>query len=255
MLAATLEAEGTELKDLIDSLRECQCLLLFDNAEQALWHDEKTVHEVFNAILKFAPTVRLLTTSQRHVGGNLHEPERVYPVYPMKRYDAALLFFATTKRMMLKSEWESATFLALMKQLGGHPLSIVLMARQLVHGTSVDELVERIQKHKAKAITVKSITDRDLEHGESLVAALSSAYDNLSEDAKTVFGILSMLPAGAQDFTIEHIFGDDGWEYVKELQDASLAEITVNRRVILLPPVRLFALSVLTGDIKEQYGP
>jgi tetratricopeptide (TPR) repeat protein len=255
MLTATLEAEAAEMKEVIDYLREYQCLLLFDNAEQALWQDEKTLHEVFDAILKFAPRVRILVTSQRHVGGNLHEPEHVYPVYPMKPYNAALLFCATTKRTMSQSEWESEAFKELLKQLGGHPLSIVLVARQLVHGTSIEDLVERIQKHKAKAITIKSITDRDPEHGESLVAALSSTYDNLSEDAKTVFGILSLLPAGAQDFTIKKIFSEEGWESVKELQDASLAEITVNRRVILLPPVRLFALNVLTDDIKEQYGP
>jgi len=139
--------------------------------------------------------------------------------------------------------------------LGGHPLSIVLMAHQLRDGTTIEDLVEKIKKYEASAISVKGITDRDLEHGESLVASLASAYDSLSDDAKTVFGILSMLPAGAEEFTIKQIAGDNGWEYVQELHEASLAEIIQFRRVVLLSPVRLFALSVISKEVKEQYGP
>ena len=254
MLSASFGVPLTETKEVIKYLKDCQCLLLFDNAEEVLWQDENAVQEIIDEILKFAPHVRLIITSQRHVGGVLHEPERVYRLYSMKGDYAAFLFLYTTKRPMSKQEWDSDSFHKLLQQLGGHPLSIVIMARQLVPGVTIDDLLERIKTHKAKAITVKKITDRDPEHGESLVATLSSAYDNLSENSKTLFGILSMFPAGAEDFTLKEILDSTAWDYAQELNDASLAEIAF-KRIILLPPVRLFAMNVVTNEIEEKYGP
>ena len=49
------------------------------------------------------------------------------------------------------------------------------------------------------------------------------------------------------------VYNDAAWEYVRELNDASLVEIR-DKRVTLLPPVRLYALSILTHDIREWYG-
>ncbi|MFZ2406104.1 MAG: tetratricopeptide repeat protein, partial [Methylobacter sp.] len=255
MLNTTLSAKIAEIKDVIELLKDRQCLLLLDNMEDVLWKDEDNTQDLIDGILKFCPYVKLLVTSQRDVGGILYEPEKVYRVFPMKKDYAAILFLATTKRRVEYKEWNSKAFHELLELLGGHPFSIVIMARQLASGTTIEDLIERIKKYKAKAIAVKTITDRDPEHGESLVATLSFAYDNLSENAKTLFGVLSMLPVGAQDFTIKQILGVDSWEYAQELHDASLAEITPYRRVILLPPVRLFAMSVVTDKIKEQYGP
>lgn len=239
MLGATLDIDPpiAETRDVIEWLQRRQCLLLFDNAEEVLWQEEDAVQDIINAIIKFAPQVKLLITSQRPVGGILHEPERIHRVYPMAKDSAACLFLDTTKRGMSQNEWRSDSFHNLLEQLGGHPLSITLMAHQLVPGKSLEDLVIRLKKYKAKAITVKSMAATNTEHGESLIASLASAYDNLSDDAKTVFGILSMLPAGAQEFTLKRIFGAMGWEYAQELNDASLAEISAYRRVILLPPV------------------
>ena len=254
MLAATFELPSSEKRDIIEFLRECRCLLLLDNMEEILWNDEKNTKEFFDEILKFCKYVKLLVTSQREISGHLYEPEKVNRVYPLEINNSIHLFLTSTKRGMTKLELEAESFFDLLKQLGGHPLSIVLMAHQLRDGTTIEDLVERIKKYEASAISVKGITDRDLEHGESLIASLASAYDSLSEDAKTVFGILSMLPAGAEEFTIKQIAGDNGWEYVQELHEASLAEIQF-RRVVLLPPVRLFALSIISEEVKELYGP
>ncbi|MBU7045650.1 MAG: tetratricopeptide repeat protein [Theionarchaea archaeon] len=255
LFSTTLDLQVAEFQIIIEHLRECQCLLLLDNVEEVLWKDEDAMQGLVNSILKFAPYTKLLITSQRPVSGNLHEPERICRIFPLERDYAKDLFYYMAKRDFEKQEWESDAFRDLLGQLGGHPLSIVLMARQLTTGTTITDLIERIKTNKAKAIKVRGITDRDAEHGESLVASLASAYYNISESAKTLLGILSMLPAGAQDFTLKGILGPEAWEYVQELNDASLAEITYNRRVILLPPVRLYAMSVLTDEIKSEYGP
>jgi tetratricopeptide (TPR) repeat protein len=252
LFGAIFGVHFSELTDIITYLRERHCLLLLDNAEDFLWQNEDALQDFVDSILKYTPHTTILVTSQRPVGGNLHEPERIYRIYPLEQEDAALLFLVTAKRRMIKNEWESDTFYSLLKQLGGHPLSIVLTARQLVPGIILGDLMKRIKVYKAKAINVKDITDT--EHGESLVASLASAYDNLSENAKTLFGILSMLPAGAQEVMLIDIFGDTAWEHVQELNEASLVEIR-DRRATLLPPIRLFALSVRTEKIRTHYGP
>ncbi len=254
VLGSAVGVQLTELEDVLTFMRERHCLLLLDNAEDILWKDEDAIQGVINAILKFTSSTKFLITSQRPVGGNLYEPEHIYRVKPLEQSDAALLFLATTKRRIFKKEWESSTFNKLLEYLGGHPLSIVLTASQLVPGIILEDLIERIQLYRARAIKVKHITDRDLYHGESLVASLASAYDQLSDDARTLFGILSLLPAGAQEVMLTEVFKNAAWEHIQELNEASLVEIR-DRRAVLLPPVRLYAMSVTTDNIKEYYGP
>ncbi|MBU7017024.1 MAG: tetratricopeptide repeat protein [Theionarchaea archaeon] len=254
VLGATIGVQLDELEDVLTFMRERHCLLLLDNAEDILWLNENAVQGVIHAILKFTSNTRLLITSQRPIGGNLYEPERIYRVLPLEQADAAFLFLATSKRRILRKEWESRHFSSLLEYLGGHPLSIVLTASQLVPGIVLEDLMERIQLYRGRAIKVKHITERDLCHGESLVASLASAYDQLSDNARTLFGILSLLPAGAQEEMLTEVFKNAAWEYVQELNEASLLEIK-DRRAVLLPPVRLFAMSVTTDNIREYYGP
>ncbi len=240
---------------MVSCLKDRQCLLLLDNAEDVLWKDEEGFHEVLNTMLKFAGGTKVLVTSQRHVGGDLHEAEKVKRLDPLPPGVAAALFCKMAGRELSSEELKSEGFGSLLKQAGGHPLTLRLMARQLVGGMGLAELVERIEKYKARGIEVRGISERDAEHGESLIAALSSAHDYVSENAKTLFGILAMLPAGAMRFTVERIMDDDAaWEYGRQLQEWGLAEI-VGARIYLLPAIRLFAESIVSGEIKDTYGP
>ncbi|MBU7046091.1 MAG: CHAT domain-containing protein, partial [Theionarchaea archaeon] len=255
LLGAALEAPFAEPQDVVEYLRERQYLLLLDNAEDVLSKDEGRVRDLIDQILMFAPKIKFLITSQTSLGGILHEPEFVHRLYTLEQLHAFLLFYRTKRREMSEEELKSDEFYHLLDQLGGHPLSIVLMARQLIHGTTLKDLLDRIKKYKAEAIRVRTIIDRDPEHGESLATSLISAYNRLSDNAQTLFEILSLLPAGGEDFVLKDIFGDTAWEYAQELNDASLAEITFKQRVVLLPPVRLFAVSILKEETKELYGP
>ena len=254
-LGAVLEAPLAEPEDIIEYLRELHCLFLLDNAEDVLYKHEAAVQDLLDRILQCAPHIKFLITSQRSIDGILYEPERVYRIHHMEQLHAALLFYAMKKREMSDEELKSDAFRILLNELGGHPLSIVLMACQLVHGVTLEDLVHRIEMYKAEAITIKGIAGKDLPHGKSLAASLVAAYHNLSENAKTLFRILSMLPSGAEDFVLEGILDECAWDYAQELNNASLAEITFIRRVVLLSPVRLFAVGILTDKIREQYGP
>lgn len=254
LLCSALKVQVSRLQNVITYLADRRCLLLFDNAEDVLWHNEKDLQHLFNTVLKTTPHSTMLITSQRPVGGNLHEPEHVCRIFPLEQTYAWMLFCATTKRRILPDECESPLFSALLARLGGHPLSIVLTARQLAPGVTLEDIYERIETYKAAAIKIKHRTDRILDHGESLMTALASAYHILSDRAQILFQVLSLLPAGARRDILEEIWGNPVWEHVQELNDASLAEVR-SRRVTLLPPVQLFAFTVLAEEVKEYYGP
>ncbi|MBU7047050.1 MAG: tetratricopeptide repeat protein, partial [Theionarchaea archaeon] len=254
LLGAALNEQFSKLEDVITCFQGLRCLLLLDNAEDILWHDEDAFQNLIDTLLQYTPHI-LLITSQRPIGGNLYESERVYRLSSLRQRYAELLFCATTKRRMVRREQESATFRDLLKHLGGHPLSIVITARQLAPGIFLEDLLTRINTYKAKAISVKGITDKNGSHGESLVASLASAHHVLSDDAQTLFEVLSSLPAGARKDMLTAIAGDTAWEHVQELNNASLVEISRYRRVTLLPPVRLFALSILRDEIRTLYSP
>ncbi|MCK5506383.1 MAG: CHAT domain-containing protein, partial [Thermodesulfovibrionia bacterium] len=89
ILGATLEVPFSETSDVIEYLRNNQCLLLLDNMEEVLWNDEKAAQRLVNEILKFCPATKLLVTSQREVGGHLHEREILHRIYPLEQNYAA----------------------------------------------------------------------------------------------------------------------------------------------------------------------
>jgi predicted ATPase len=252
LFSAAVGVQISELKDMIAYLKERRCFLLLDNAEDILWHHEEELQNIIDAILRVTHTM-LLVTSQRPVGGNLYEPERVYRLTSLEPKDAALLLCAAAKRRISWREWESQSFHTILRQLGGHPLSIVLTACQIAPGITLEEVVERIEVYKAKAITITHITDRDVAHSKSLAASLASAHHILSDRSKCLLEILSLFPAGASDDVLKKVYGDTAWECVQELNEASLVEVRT-RRVTLLPSVRLYALSILTEDIRVRYG-
>lgn len=243
-----------EIKDLARYLSDKTVLLILDNIEDILINDEKETRKLINCLLKFSSKTKLLLTSQRPVGGVLHEPERQVRLGVLDKLESANLFFTTSKRLMSSDELQSESFETLLEILGGHPLSIVLMARQLAESTSIEELISRLKAQKAKAIIVKGISDRDAEHGESFIASILSSYNSLDDNSKLLFSILSMLPAGGPRFVLEKISGSEIWEQAQKLYDSSLAEITSNN-CTLLSPVRLFAETKLSEKTRNMYGP
>ncbi len=254
-IGAAMETCFKDARELRESLKARQALLILDNAEVVLWRDEPGARGLIDDLLRFCPGLRLLVTSQRQVGGNLHEPEKIVPLYPLPVDQARMLFLALAKRGLTQDEWKSKAFASLLDQLGGHPFSIALVARQLVHSVTIEDLIARVQSQKAMAIAVPGITGRDPEHGESLIACLSLAYQQLSQAARDAFAVLSMLPAGAQDFTLRQVLGQAAWESALGVSDASLAEILPSRRAVLLPPVQLFAEAAVTQEARQQIGP
>ena len=254
LLGTSVGKQFTNVEDFVRFISSLQILVVIDNAEDLLYADETGTQTIINELLKYTSSLHILVTSQRQLGGNLHEAEHILRLRTMGSDDSIELFASTSKRELTNEEYSSLEFTRLMEQLGGHPLSIVIMAKQLTYGVTIIELNERIEAEKAKAITINGISDRQSDHGESLIASLLTSYNNLDTSSKELFTCLSLLPAGAFHDTIESIFGKGSWRIVHQLADTSLVEIEASR-VSLLPPVRLFATNFIDMTNIIKFGP
>jgi tetratricopeptide (TPR) repeat protein len=248
-IATILQVEFKEEEEFFKAVKDKDYLLILDNAEDVLFKDLKGFRQFIDGILQSTARIQLLVTSQKEIGGTLFEKEVVYNLSSLEMKDAVKLF---EKRINVdRTSLNDDDFYRLITKLGGHPLSILIMAAQLNSGITVSDLLERVEKHKAKA--VKGITDTDPSHGESLVLTLSSAYEHLSQKAKVVFQLLSYFPTGIDRGNLDHVMGEDCSDFVVHLLDVSLMDISYKTRLNLLPSVRLYALSVLKQEVKEEY--
>jgi tetratricopeptide (TPR) repeat protein len=248
-IANILEIEFKEKEEFFNAISERDYLLIVDNTEDVLFKDLKGFRQFIDDILKSTARIQLLVTSQKEVGGNLFEKEAVYILPCLETKYAVKLFL---KRINVdRATLNDNDFYRLIDKLGGHPLSILIMAAQVSAGTTLGDLLRRVEMHKAQA--VKGITDTDPSHGESLVLSLSSAYDNLTLKAQVVFQLLSYFPSGIDRNYLGHIIGEDCSDFVWQLLDVSLVDITYTTRITILPSVRLFSLSLLRQEVKEAY--
>jgi tetratricopeptide (TPR) repeat protein len=249
-IATTLGLEFKDETGFFTLLKPLRCLLILDNAEDVIWKDEKGFRRLVNNMLEWAGHTRLLATSQKEIGGALYEKEGVYKL-PSLDLQSAVALFMNRLKMSDPSGLKEDDVYKLLRRVGGHPLSIVILAGQVSEGVTISDLLDRLESGHAKA--VKGITDMDPSHGESLVICLSSAYERLSQKAKNLFGLLSYFPTGIQRDDMDRILGESCWEFAVQLLDVSLVEISNDTRLSLLPSVRLFSLSVLGDEVKEEY--
>ncbi|MCP5050962.1 MAG: tetratricopeptide repeat protein [bacterium] len=250
-IATELIFQFKEETEFFEAIKHRQCMFILDNAENLLWKKLTEFKRVIDQILETAGHVKLLVTSQKQIRGNLHEKESLFILSPLDSGSAVELFIERLKdsRAVLNDHNLSQ----LMNKIGNHPLSIVVMAGQVKEGCGVEDLLKKFKKQES--LLVKGITDTDPAHWESLVKTLSSAYESLSGKEKTIFQLLSYFPSGIEKTGLDIITGESCDDLAVRLRDVALVEISNNSRLILLPPVRLFALSVLQDETEEHYGP
>lgn len=254
LLGACVGTPLANINKTVEYLQEKSVLLILDNAEELLFKDQIGIKGLIDQILMYSARVKILLTSQRPIGNVLYEPEQIFRIPVMSPSDSIQLFLASSRRPIDRMETKSIEFKGLLGRLGGHSLSIVLMAKQLNKGMEIGELIYRIDKNKATAIQANHLSNKSSDHGKSLRASLLSSFENLAAPAKEFFLALTMLPAGISEDNCESIFGEKSWGLAQQLNDASLAEIDPFGRIVLLPPVRLFAEEMQTEDIRQKYG-
>lgn len=248
-IGITLGIQFENESEFFNQIKHLNGMFIMDNAEDVLWKDMKNYRSLVNNILESAGNIKILTTSQKEIGGTLYEKEDLYRLVNLDMKSSIELFVKRIK--VNRKSINDDDFYKLLNILGGHPLSIIIMASQLSEGISIGDLLTRIEKYKAKA--VKGITDIDPSHGESLVKTLYSAYDHIPEKARILFELLSYFPTGIDKNDLDQIMGENCEDYMAQLMDVSLMEMGENNRCNLLPSVRLFSQFVLRDEIKDEY--
>ena len=248
-MALTIGLEFEKEEEFFNAIKPLDCLFIIDNAEDVLWKDVKNFRRLVHCILECAANIRILTTSQKEIGGNLYEKEEVYSLPGLDWKSSVELFIKRIKTG--KSSIDGDDLSRLLNTLGGLPLSIIIMASQMSEGVSAGDLLKRIEQSNAGA--VKGITDMNPSHGESLVKSLDSAYEHLPGKAKVLFQLLSYFPTGIFKDYLAQVMAENIEDYLVQLREVSLVEIDGDNRYSLLPSVRLYSLSVLSDEVRDEY--
>jgi len=247
-IITTMGVDFINEEQFLTYIKPLHTLLVLDNAEDVLCRDHRGFRRLMDKLLQTAGKIKLLVTSQKEIGGNLYEKEELYNLSGLDRENSIELFIKGLREDLCVRDEALDRLIHL---LGGHPLSLTIMARQVGEGCSVADLLQELESKNAEA--VKTVTDVDLDY--RLVLALSSAYDHLSPKVQTVFQVLAYFPNGIHWDDLEKILGESCRDLTAQLLDVSLVDVNHQTRLSLHPAVRLFAVDVLRDEVKEEYEP
>ncbi|HTH07600.1 MAG TPA: adenylate/guanylate cyclase domain-containing protein, partial [Ilumatobacteraceae bacterium] len=215
----TTVASGQDVwPEVLTHLEQRRCLIVLDNCE----HLVDGIGPLVKGVLAHCPGCAVLTTSRTPLG-LLEEKVRRLGALAVNNIDAAgvQLF---VDRVADPTMLERSDVLALCRELEGLPLAIELAAAR----TSVMPPADILRRLRA-APTVLHSRDPSLpERQRSLVRSLDWSFDLLGDDAKAVYGRLSVFAAGFDLDAAEHVCAggavlpDDVAELVWSLVDASL---------------------------------
>jgi predicted ATPase/class 3 adenylate cyclase len=251
--------------ELIDVLAGMRCLLVVDNCERVLDSARKICRE----ILRGAPGVELLITSRQPLG---YDGEQVYrvPTLGLPPADsesldviaeseavALLIERARLKTPRYAIDEQNAKWLKrIVHRLDGLPLPIEMAASRL-HVMSAEESYERLAdlfkglgKGPADAV----------ERHKTIEATISWSFGMLTEDERSLFLCLALLPGGwtlpmAEEIAESLGIEEDPLALITGIVDKSMA-VAASRsegsRTRMLVPIREFGLKKGSNDARAR---
>ena len=226
-------------------------LLVLDNAEDLIREDRPEFLATVERILGMCPNLKLILSTRRKLGSPRSAEEMELPVHALAP-SAARDAFRSAAGNRLKAGEETSTELArILEWLDGHPLSLMLVARQ-VGTTSLKDLLERLETSEVDAVRA----EESLEDGEGaaadarlrnqrLVSSLNLSYDPLVDRypaAAEMFSWLGLFPSGVPGVLLPLVFGKEADDLRATLCRWYLAEEEGPLRRLRLPaPVRAYA--------------
>ncbi len=235
--ALGLNPASVKLPEALASLAGAPVLLVLDNLETP-WEAEAEPTEQTLALLARTPGVSLLAS----VRGNAAPPIPRWTRKPTSLSplpdEAARDLFLELAHGIAAEDPDLDPFL---RDLGGIPLAIELVALRAAAETSLRELraewnrlgtefahrTDRTPTHRLSSL------DRSLD--------LSWASPRLKEPGRRLFRLLGQLPAGVSDLDRNELLGNDAFDARNQLLKLGLCHATVEPRLDLLPPIRRYA--------------
>lgn len=230
----------TEVRDasgLIATLeRRGRRLYILDDLQQAYDNDYASTLTFLRALTANASPARVLVTMRSRPdvpNPTLVEPGRLDPPHD------AVLF----RTLAADHRWTAADdepLEALLRELNGHPLSIVLVAGHLRRNGTVADLLTAWRENPLRVARRAGLRDHSQE--DSLAVSLGFSYDALerfSLEARALFVVFADLPAGASGDMLSTLGSVDEAETLVRLGLLHKE----GERTAALVPVRHFAAS------------
>jgi tetratricopeptide (TPR) repeat protein len=254
-------------------------LVVLDNAEDLLRDKVQAVRflKFMGALLQQCPGLRFLVSSRQPVGslGAAQELVRSLDSIEPPADREVFLSWVRARAEEDRSPEEAGRFVQelqaspdlapLLKVLGGHSLSLVLVAGQVLPGTDLKELRERIERdvdvirdRNWLGSDVDAVEDRGLRLLR-LKSSLNLSFLPLREKhalAASIFTWFGHLPAGLRVELVPVLFGEQARAQVDELRRAYLMRER-GGRVSMLAPIQRYALhmqdSTLDARQREEW--
>lgn len=145
-----------ELTSVLKKSSKSTCVLLFDNAEDAI--EDKlnfSFLDILSTIVQKCKTVRIILTATTNA--RFAQVQRIYKVFellPMSEVDASRLLRSLTRNIDFQGHFDRIVSLC-----AGLPLAIMLVAAELSSGTSSEEMVQMLAACRIKALSKEDNPD------------------------------------------------------------------------------------------------
>ena len=246
VLATGHNAAATTFAQMLKSLAQQPCLVVLDNLETPWEQDQSAVQDALQ-MLATTPGVSLLA-SLRGAAAPASPRWTLRPTQlsPLDREEAKRLFLELAPGIAA----DDPHLVEFLKELGGLPLAVELVALRAAPDNDLRELWEEWQRRRVALITHP---DLPLEQRRTSLARsldLSWRSPRLRDEGRRLFRLLGQLPAGIADADRTALLGDAAAEAARQLRAVGLA-FARDDRLDLLPPVREYARSMLPPDAPD----
>jgi tetratricopeptide (TPR) repeat protein len=242
--------QGRDDEALARGIGARRALAVIDNAEDLLRADRGGLRRLLSTLLERCPGIRLLVTSREELGDAREEFVRLEK---LSGRDARAVFVGVAGPRLFDEEKSAPELATILAWLDGHPLSLVLVARQT--GTvPIATLWKHIQDREADAIVETALLEEEMDAGSDaklrtmrLASSLNLSYRPLLESprlrgAAEMFAWLGHFDAGLPGALVPLVFGEEGEEHrATLLRRCMLEEQGRERRLALPVPVRAYA--------------
>lgn len=221
-------------------------LYVLDDVHQALANDVRGTRALLRALLEHSDPARFLLTNRTEVGLSDEKRLRIGRLAPP--HDQLLFRKLADGDGYQWQAGDDKMLEGFLADLDGYPLAINIAAN-LLHDLPLKRVVERWQKKRTEALRIPGSSADSVHH------LLELAYNDLDEDAKTLFACFSLVPAGGALELFDAMWDDnDASAPLQELLRRSLIGETDGRYTMLVP-VREFAVGTLTDDVRNRVVP
>ncbi|NJL27590.1 MAG: CHAT domain-containing protein [Thermoanaerobaculia bacterium] len=232
---------------VLAALAKVPTLVVWDNFESVLPKWEHALRdEDLRDLLEFGEQVslqggsRLLVTSRDpqlpHASFQASARAKVYELRELLPAEALELAGLVLDELGLEKRPPRAEMAKLLEFLGGNPLAIQLVVRQLPgFGGDAQAVIRALEKLDPER-PAAGVCDRN----SSLELSLSFSWQRLSEETRALLGPLGVLQGGVFEFGVPDVLGIEmgKWNGLRDQVIGELVQVGLVRRVLIPYPVR-----------------